>query len=146
MSVGFQHGRQTRVYCNGFDLSMYLRSVSSPVSVEATDTTTLVNEFKTYIPGMADATMSVEGLWEGSSEGFQALIEDSIVDGEPSVWLVTHGRPAGSNCYGMAADETSVALETPATELVTMMTLAGPPSASRFAVTDSSTGHLMRRN
>ncbi|MGE4164208.1 MAG: hypothetical protein AB7G23_21000 [Vicinamibacterales bacterium] len=119
MSVGFQHGRQTRVYVNGFDVSMYLRSVSSPVSIEPTDTTTLVNNFKTYIPGMADATISVEGLWEGSAEGFQALMEDAIVDDGPSVWLVTHNRPAGSSCYGLAADETSLALETPATELVT---------------------------
>jgi hypothetical protein len=117
--TGFQHGRQTRVYVNGFDVSMYLRSVSSPVSVEPTETTTLVNEFKTYIPGMADATIGVEGLWEGSAEGFQALIEDSIQDGQPSIWLVTHGRTAGSSCYGMAAEETSVALETSATELVT---------------------------
>jgi hypothetical protein len=133
----FQHGRQTRVYCNGFDLSGYVRSVQAPISVEATDTTTLVSNFKTYIPGMADATVSVEGLWEGSPEGFQALIEDAIVDDAPSIWLVTHGRPAGSNCYGVAADETSVALETSAADLVTF-NVEGQSSSFR------ENGHVLK--
>ena len=119
MSVGFQHGRQSRVYVNGFDVSMYLRSVAAPVAIESTETTTLVNDFKTYIPGMADATLSVEGLWEGSQEGFARLMEDAIEDDGPSVWLVTHGRPAGSACYGLAAEETSLTLETAAADLVT---------------------------
>jgi hypothetical protein len=115
----FQHGRGTRVYVNGFDISAFLRSISSPVTVETTETTTLVNEFKSYIPSMADATISAEGLYEGSPDALNAIFEDAIVDGEPSVWLVTHGRRPGSPCYGMAARETSIAIETPATDLAT---------------------------
>lgn len=115
----FQHGRRTRVYVNGFDISMFLRSVAAPISIEATETTTLVNDNKTYIPGMADATLSAEGLYSGAQEDWADIMEDSLADGLPSVWLVTHERPAGSNCYGLAGDETSLALESAASELVT---------------------------
>ena len=114
----FQHGRATRVYVNGFDISMYLRSVAAPISIETTETTTLVNDNKTYIPGMADATLSAEGLYDGGQEAFPDIMEDSIADGEPSVWLVTHAPTVGATCYGLAADETSLALESPAAELV----------------------------
>jgi hypothetical protein len=107
------------VYVNGFDISMFLRSVAAPISIETTETTTLVNDNKTYIPSLADATLSAEGLYDGSQEAFPDIMEDSIADGAPSVWLVTHARTVGATCYGLAADETSLALESPAAELVT---------------------------
>ena len=115
----FQHGRSTRVYVNGFDISMFLRSVAAPISIETTETTTLVNDNKTYIPGMADATLSAEGLYDGAQEAFPDIMEDSIADGSRrSGWSPTPA-PVGPNCYGLAADETSLALESPAAELVT---------------------------
>jgi len=64
----FVHGRFAKLKIkdadgNLVDISDYLLSVSLPRSIEASETTTFGHNFKTYIPGMGDATMSCEFRW-----------------------------------------------------------------------------------
>lgn len=46
------------------NLTDYLLSVSLPRSIETSETTTFGKNFKTYIPGMGDATLSLEFRWD----------------------------------------------------------------------------------
>jgi hypothetical protein len=64
----FVHGRFAKLKIKNasgtlVDISDYLLSVSLPRSIEANETTTFGRNFKTYIPGMGDATMSCEFRW-----------------------------------------------------------------------------------
>jgi hypothetical protein len=70
----FVHGRFAKLKIRDAanvltDISDYLLSVSLPRSIEANETTTFGKNFKTYIPGMGDATMSCEFRWDPVIEG-----------------------------------------------------------------------------
>lgn len=46
------------------DISAYITSVSFPRDIESLETTTLGDASKEYIPGLKDATISIEGPWD----------------------------------------------------------------------------------
>lgn len=58
--MAFKHGSLAKVYVNGYDLSAYLKNVSSPVNAGIHEVTTFGATAKAYIPGLIDATLSEE--------------------------------------------------------------------------------------
>jgi hypothetical protein len=83
----FVHGRFAKLKirdANGtlVDISDYLLSVSMPRSIEASETTTFGHNFKTYIPGMGDATMSCEFRWAPFIEELLSGLIQRVTDFE----------------------------------------------------------------
>jgi hypothetical protein len=83
----FVHGRFAKLKirdANGtlVDISDYLLSVSLPRSIEASETTTFGHNFKTYIPGMGDATMSCEFRWAPFIEELLSGLIQRVTDFE----------------------------------------------------------------
>ena len=64
--MAFIHGKGTIVLCNQFNLSTYFNEVSVARSVETAETTTFGKSAKTYITGLQDATLSLNGLFDGA--------------------------------------------------------------------------------
>jgi hypothetical protein len=62
------HGKNGRVYADEFDLTPFAKSVSLDTSVELSDITTLANNGKKYLEGLKDATMSLEGVYDGDKD------------------------------------------------------------------------------
>lgn len=52
------------------DISAYIRSASLPRSIDTAETTVLGLTAKTYIPGLHDATISIEGIWDPTVDGY----------------------------------------------------------------------------
>ena len=83
----FVHGRFAKLKirdANGnlVDISDYLLSVSLPRTIEASETTTFGHNFKTYIPGMGDATMSCEFRWAPFIEELLSGLIQRVTDFE----------------------------------------------------------------
>jgi hypothetical protein len=60
----FINANQTKVLYGANALAAYLRSVTPNASIEMLDVTSLDDSAKTFIPGLRDYTMSVEGMFD----------------------------------------------------------------------------------
>lgn len=105
--MGFMHGTAAKLYANGYALHTFMRGESSPATVEAAEVTTQSKTAKVYIPGMADASLNMEGYFDGA-----ALAVDAILAGifraaaQTIVCWWPQGDDFGSYGYGMLGDET----------------------------------------
>lgn len=75
--MAFKHGKNTvfKVDNSGgtlTDISSYLNSVTLPRSIETGETTSFGNSAKTYIVGLSDSTLSVDGTWDATVDAHLA--------------------------------------------------------------------------
>jgi hypothetical protein len=131
VSPTFIHGKNAVVYQDGNDLTGYLRSLSASAEVETAESTTFSDDDKTYLTGMGDATLSVEGLFDATFDGEVNTITGS---GTKSVWSVYPGGDAvGLPGRGYSLDITS-AERTAEVGDVVMVTLEGQSSVGTEAI------------
>lgn len=99
------HGKETEVFCNGNDLTSYLRSVSVSAEVDTAEASTFVDDDKVYVPGLVDATLSAEGLFDATFDG---TVNAITAPGTQSVWSVyQQGDTEGNTGSGLSGDLTS---------------------------------------
>lgn len=131
MSPTFIHGKNAVVYQDGNDLTGYLRSLSNSAEVETAESTTFADDDKTYVPGLADATISAEGLFDSTFDGELNSITGS---GTKSVWSVYPGGDADGSCgRGYSLDVTS-AERTAEIGDVVMVSIEGQSSVGTEAI------------
>jgi hypothetical protein len=89
--MAFIHGKNTEIYCNGYNLTSYLNSIDTTKIVDITETSTFGNNSKNYIAGLQDGTVSVEGYYDGSSNAIDEVLNAALGASE-SEWCY---YPAG---------------------------------------------------
>ena len=62
------HGKNGRVYIDEFDVTGFANSISLDTSVDLSDITTMANNGKKYLEGLKDATMAIEGIYDGDKD------------------------------------------------------------------------------
>lgn len=62
----FTHGLNTVLHLGGLEITTYFNSSSIDSSKETVETTAFGSTSKTYIPGLRDATASLEGMFDGT--------------------------------------------------------------------------------
>lgn len=62
--MAFSHGTDGRIWLDGFSAACTLNEVSMEGEIDTAETTTLCKTHKTYIPGLADATISMSGFYD----------------------------------------------------------------------------------
>lgn len=77
--MAFKHGKNAvfKVDNSGgtlTNISTYLNNVSFPRSVETGETTSFGNSAKTYIVGLSDSTISVDGTWDATVDAHLAAV------------------------------------------------------------------------
>jgi hypothetical protein len=90
----FFHGKDAAVYVTDSggterNLTEYATSVGIPVEVETAEVTTFNDDDKVYVTGLRDRTISIEGKWDGTVDGWLA----GLLGGTARAWKVF---PAGS--------------------------------------------------
>jgi hypothetical protein len=91
-----KHGSTSRVAWNQYDVSSYLRSAELSVGVEAADTTTFGNGWKTGIVGLGESSASFEGLYDPTTQAHwrdQLGVSSGVLTYAPSGWAAI-GDPA----------------------------------------------------
>jgi hypothetical protein len=102
----FTHGKNARVYGNGYDLSGFFSTVTVSGEAETAEVTTLGNDDKVYIPGLRDATISLEGYYAGAEGEVDDLLTDWL--GDVTTWTVVMSPDsAGALAYCVRAVDTS---------------------------------------
>lgn len=117
--MAFLHGKDTKLYANGYDVTGYFRSVPSEVTRELGDSTVFGLNDKTFLAGQREASASPEGLFDGAAAAIDAIL-DTIFGAEArSLWSVWFGGDAvGNRGFGIDAHQTKYKVDAPHNEVV----------------------------
>lgn len=117
----FVHGKGTAFTLDNtagsvVDISNTLTSVDFPETIETAETTAFGSSAKSYIVGLKDASISVSGIWDATTDGV-------VMGGaEPASRSFVYG-PAGSGTgavkYSGEAIVTSYSISNPVGDVVT---------------------------
>lgn len=124
MAPTFRHGKGTKVYINQFDLSAQLQSAKFSSVCPSADVTTFTNNDMVYIPGIRDATISLDGRFNFST-GSGSSAADAIFArylGGSTQWVTTialEGQTTGGWAVMMKGDSIAHDVDSPAEGIVT---------------------------
>jgi len=114
------HGRKTRVYINGYDLTGFYRKAESELTREVAESTVFNQDDKTYLPGLRDATASLEGLYDGATDGIAEVLHAAL-SADPTLLVVCpQGDALGNVAHGLSALATKYALDASKDDIVTL--------------------------
>lgn len=117
----FIHGKGSKVLLDEFDLSAYFNSLDVSQTLETAETTGFGSTSKSYIPGLADATLSLSGMFsqdtDGSDEELQAVLGSATT---PLVTVILEAGAIGKPAIVAKAHETNYALSSPVGDIVTI--------------------------
>lgn len=104
----FVHGLNTVLHLGGLELTSYFRSSNLDTSKETVETTAFGSTSKTFIPGLRDATASLEGMFDGS---LSAALDSALAaaNGKPYTFF-NEGDAVGKFGFGLLAIETGYAV------------------------------------
>lgn len=96
------HGKNGRVFVNGYDISTFLRSFSLEISLETADITGFTLNSKKHLTGQSDAVSSGEGFFDGAVGAIDAILAG--IKGTGSIWsYYPEGITNGYYGYGYRA-------------------------------------------
>lgn len=113
-----RHGKGTTVLMDGWDMGEILNSIETPATIDTAETTVFnsANDSKTYVTGVADATLTAGGFFVSSSS--DASVENTLADAvntsSPQVWTwYPDGTSTGNVGYGLTSFETGYTITSP---------------------------------
>lgn len=94
----FTHGKGALVLMDGRDMSAYFSTASSSGSADTAEVSTFGASSKAYIPGLKDATFSVEGFYAGGVGEVDQYLASEV--GANGLWTIVIGDALGARGYG----------------------------------------------
>lgn len=117
--MAFIHGKNTKVLANGYDLSAYFKSATVSGEAETAETTAFGQSSKAYIAGLKDATVSLEGMYDGAASAVDQLLNTALGNQTLSVLTIyPAGDTEGLPGYGFKCIETSYEVDSPLDDVV----------------------------
>lgn len=114
------HGRKTRVYINAYDLTGFYRKAGSECSREVADATPFNVDDKVYVAGTKDASMSLEGMFDGAINGIEQVLHTALDSDPTTIAICPQGDVLGNVAYGMQSLETKFAVDASKDDIVTL--------------------------
>lgn len=113
------HGSVARIYVAGFDLSPFLTSATVDETMDAPESTTLVNSgAKSYHPGLEMFTLAAEGIFDGGADAVDEVLEALRREDNQLGLYAPTGGAIGTPAYGFAATESSYGRSAPLDDIV----------------------------
>ena len=114
------HGKATGILLGGYDLTPMLNQIATPQSLDVTEVTHFGETAKKYIPGIADATVSMSGFFEGDAKATEEML-DTASDESESL-LVTYGLAlaVGQDCKFANVIRSSFEVSSPVGDVVSI--------------------------
>ncbi len=114
------HGKKTKVYLNGYNLTGFFRNYESELSREMADKTPYGVDDREYVPGERDATLSLEGLYDGADTAIDQVLHTAL-DQNPSVIVVCpQGDANGNVAFGISGDLSNYTIEGSRDDIVSL--------------------------
>lgn len=106
--MSFASAKNTAVLVDGSDLSSYFDSADTDIKLAALETTTFQSGAKTFVAGLLDASISLAGIFDGSANAVDQILQAALAGGADHVITIC---PVGDQAVGNAA-KLCTALET----------------------------------
>lgn len=101
------HGKDARVYIQGYDLSSLLTSVAPDMSTDVAEISGLGSTDKSYVAGQNDATLALDGIFDGAANQTDEVLEAALGVSPCVVCWLPQGDGFGKTVYGFSAIETA---------------------------------------
>lgn len=113
------HGKETKGYVNGFDLTAFLKTLGVAGEADPADCTTFGNQSKKYVPGLVDAKLKAEGVFDGLDPLAADKVLKDIFGTADSVWsYLPDGEGFGKVAFGAIAIEAAYEVESEVGDIV----------------------------
>jgi hypothetical protein len=109
------HGSKAKIYTNGYDLSAFLNQAGLSNQADTAEVTHFGDTDKRYIPGLRDATLPIQGFFDGSVDAIDVVLNAAFggPGSSPIVFsLLFNDDVFGSFGYGYSAYQTRYDVET----------------------------------
>lgn len=91
------HGKNAKVYTNGYSISTYLQKISLSMSAENPEDTTIGSSSRGRVPdGIIDGSASMDGIFDDDSGAIDSQME-TILGAQDTIWSLL---PAGDAALG----------------------------------------------
>jgi hypothetical protein len=115
----FVHGKSAKVLLNGYDVGQYFKNASLAGSVETAEVSAFSANAKSFIIGLQDGTASLEGMYEGTASGIDAILAAAKAAAVKSILtLLVGGDAVGQAGYGLQGDLTKYEISNPLDDVV----------------------------
>ena len=120
--MAFSHGKSAVIYTNGYNLTGYLKQFSASGSADVAETTVFGAQSKSYIAGQKDASLSAEGLFDGSADAVDQVLNAALGASSDSIWtwFPAGAAAVGDDGYGFSAIETGYEISSPVGDVVSV--------------------------
>ena len=106
--MAFLHGAKAKIYVNGYNMSPYLRNIQAPFTVDTAETSTFGNTFKTYVPGLTDGSLSLDGIYDGAAAAVDFVFDAALTGvGTDRFTVLIQGDSYGSSGFGFESTTTN---------------------------------------
>ena len=117
----FRHGKSTRLLLDQHDISAYFRGTSVNNAADEADSTTYGADIKTYVAGLPDFGVSLEGLFDGTEGAIDEILQASVDSDDTNVLTIApEGLATGRRVWIAVADQVSYDIGSPVTDVVSV--------------------------
>ncbi len=123
MAVAPKHGKSIRVLQDERDLSDFFREVDVSAEMEPADVTTFGDNDKSFIPGLKDATFSLDGLFAASTVAADDIaneLDGALGGSTRRVVTIDLDRSTGGRALMLNADNTKYDISAPLSDVVSV--------------------------
>lgn len=114
----FRHGKKTAVFLNATDMSPYLNEATTAREIEANETTTFGSDAKTYLTGLDDGTISLSGMFDGSANASDEVLEGRVGQDDNVLTVLPEGRVVGARAILANGDLTAYEISAPVADVI----------------------------
>ena len=97
MAPTFRHGKGTRIFLNGYDMSLILNNSDYSASAEPVDVTAYTATDRAYIAGLRSAEATLQGMSDGSTEAVDEQFRSSLAASGADVLTIAPGGAAAGD-------------------------------------------------
>lgn len=117
----FVHGKSTGVLLDKYDLSAFFNSVDTAQSLDVAETTSFGSSAKSYVPGLHDGTITLNGMYSQDANGIDVVLQTALgATTTPIISIPIETGTIGRKAIVAKAHETNYATSSPVGDIVTV--------------------------
>jgi len=132
--MAFIHGKGAATLVGAFDLSAFLNNFDVAATSDTAEVTTFGRDFKAYIPGLADATVSMAGFFDGADGAVDPVLSAALGTAQLITLVPGGAGTIGNRGYLGTAIKTSYSIASPVGDAVSISAEAQVTGGLRPAV------------
>jgi len=109
--MAFGHGKDTKVYASGYDLTLFLNSANTSMNADLAETSTFGSTYKSFVAGLVDSKISLAGFFDPAAGASDAVFS-SLAGNDIYLTVLPQGDALGKRGRGMYGVEITYEITT----------------------------------